>query len=220
MANNLSKEFWQNDPERPYPFWQPRLENLFPDEPTPIFDITFGIIAPILCLLFDPFLFKGDFLQGCRSRIDDIPITSQYFAIFAYTLVGLGILTLVIWLVFGRRAGHAAAFFAGVFFTGAESALALGIAMVPLSLVGLMIGIGIFGFTPLLTALVYLRNAVHAWRMAFQQTPPKPHVWIFSVALIATLFIYTIPALVQWQAWMRFPEISIPAPPPLCSSDP
>jgi len=210
----------QNDPEQPYSFWQRLWERLFPEKPTPIFDTTFGIVLPILCFLFDPFLFKGDFLQSCRSRVDDIPITSQYFAIFAYTLVGLGILTLVIWLVLGRRAGHAAAFFAGVFFTGAETALALGITMLPISLVGLMIGIGIFGFTPFLTALVYLRNAVRAWGMAFRQTPPKPHLWIFSVALVATLFIYTAPALVQWQAWMQFPKISIPAPPPLCSSDP
>lgn len=43
--------------------------------------------------------------------------------------------------------------------------LTVGVALIPLSLLGLMIyGIGIFGFTPFLTALVYLRNSSRAMR--------------------------------------------------------
>src|SRR5690242_12076964 len=42
--------------------------------------------------------------------------------------------------------------------------LVLGIAILPMTFLGLLIGIGIFGLTPFITSFVFLRNAYRAWR--------------------------------------------------------
>src|SRR5262249_32640562 len=54
--------------------------------------------------------------------------------------------------------------FAGLLAGGAVFAALLGLVLLPFSLIGLSIGIGALGFSPFVTAFVFLRNAVRAFR--------------------------------------------------------
>mgnify|MGYP001086215367 CR=1 FL=1 len=55
--------------------------------------------------------------------------------------------------------------FAGAFLTGAIFSTVVGIVILPLSLLGLVVLLGIFGFTPFVTAFVFLRTGVRAARI-------------------------------------------------------
>jgi hypothetical protein len=78
---------------------------------------------------------------------------------------------------------------------GALFALAVGIAILPHSLMGLLLLIGVFGFTPFLTAFVYLRNGRRALRVA----RPAGSDTAAALALGAVLAL-SVPAVVHRQA--------------------
>jgi len=112
------------------------------------FDVIFGIVVPILCLVFDPIIFT-DYLD--------------HLQIFAYLAIGIGIITLIIWMAMKPSAEIVTTVFSGILFTGAAFATLLGIVMLPLTILGLFIVLGILGFTPFFSAFVYLRNGIHAY---------------------------------------------------------
>lgn len=214
----------QTDLDNPKPpsFWH----NLFLGHPTwgrIIFDISLGIIAPLLCLVLDPIVFRYTFVINIvclRPPVVEDPLSPRHLAIFAYSLIGLGMLALLIWLISWRWLGPASAIFAGIFITGAISAFALGVGLLPLSVPGLLILIGLCGFTPFLTSFIYLCNGIRAWHMARQHIPAKPFAWLLALALTAALTVCVIPAYIQWQAWVSFPETRIIVIPPPCPPDP
>jgi hypothetical protein len=70
------------------------------------------------------------------------------------------------WLLWKEKLGVFAPVLAGLFFVAGSVALLIGVALLPLSLIGLMMLIGVLGFTPLFTAVIYLRNGVRALRSA------------------------------------------------------
>lgn len=121
-----------------------------------IFDVVFGIIAPILCLVFDPFVFRSGIFGGAGYL--------HSIQTFAYISVGLGIISLIIWLYPSEKTALLAGIISGIFFVGALLAFALGLVLLPYSIFGLIIVIGVFGLTPFLTAFVYLRNGLRAFR--------------------------------------------------------
>jgi hypothetical protein len=122
------------------------------------YDWTFGVILPIICFFFDPFVFKfwgapgGGILGAYRP--------------FAYAGSFLSVIGLMAWLIWREKLGGFGAFLSGIFFLAGLVSLALGIAMIPISLIGLMAIVGVLGFTPLFTSVIYLRNAVRAYRAA------------------------------------------------------
>ena len=119
------------------------------------FDMAFGLVVPVLCLLFDPIIFKGGLMGegGMLGR----------FQLFAYVLAALEITTLVVWLWRGRSMTQWQSAFGGVLLAGALFSLVIGVVILPLSLLGLLFfGIGALGFTPFLTAFVYLRHGLRA----------------------------------------------------------
>ena len=104
-----------------------------------IFDVVFGVVAPFLCFVFDPIVFNNGF-GGTPFSPDLAP-----FKVLVYFFSGL--LNAVI---------------AGVVLSGAFFCVLIGVLILPLSLLGLMVLVGVFGFTPFLVAFVYLRNGVRA----------------------------------------------------------
>jgi len=55
--------------------------------------------------------------------------------------------------------------------------------LAPFSVLGLMVGIGIFGFTPFITTFVYVRNGVRAFRSCATQ-PRSITVGVLTIGLI------------------------------------
>ena len=118
------------------------------------FDIAFGIIVPMICLVLDPIVFRSGggtpFFKGYEI-LGRVPIL-------------VGWLSLTAWLYKGRPT----ALLAGLLACGALYALLLGIVLLPFSAIGMIILIGFLGYTPFFTAFVFWRNAVIAFRRARQ----------------------------------------------------
>jgi hypothetical protein len=170
-------------------FWKKQ----FSEEITPLqnwFDVAFGVIAPILCLVFDPVVFRDGFLGG-KGYLSHIRL-------FAYISIGFGIITLSIWLLSrNRKANILVGFISGILLVGSLLAMALGVFLLPVSLFGLLVAIGILGFIPFLTAFVFLRNGIRAVRI----TQPTINKILLSVAmLIGVIFVIGVPLGVQWKA--------------------
>jgi hypothetical protein len=143
-------------PERRRRFWRRQFQT----EATLwqlIFDATIGMILPVLCLIFDPVVFRGGIIG--RPMFDDCQL-------FAYGLIGIEIVALGAWLLAGARAGEWCGVLAGTMFSGTLFSVVIGFLLLPFSIVGLAFGIGILGFTPFVTAFIYWRNAQRAHGLA------------------------------------------------------
>ncbi len=164
-------------------------------DPPPLvtgFRLIFGLVVPAICVITDPAVFRSHaflgpgFLQAYR--------VACWFTILlegvALSLVFLGIV----------RSRVATIFFSGVLFAGAVFSLALGVTMLPLSVIGLLMMIGILGFAPFLTALACYRTATALARRA----PLGPscsrarRYWLLAAGFLAVI----VPA-VSIQAWIE-----------------
>jgi len=152
-------------------FWRRQFQT----EPTAAqmkFDWTFGVILPVICFVFDPIVFEaGSSLAA--------------FKLFAYVLSFVSVMAMAARLIWGAKLKWLNAFLAGLFAVGGVISLAIGILIAPISLIGLIVLIGVLGFTPLFTSIVYLRNALRA----FQSAKPffEKKVLVYSCALAALL---------------------------------
>ena len=174
-------------------FWRRQ----FGDAPTPTqlrFDVIFGLVLPVLCFVFDPIVFRsgGGELFG-RDGI------YQSVRLFAYSASALEMATLACWLFVIRRHPAWSRPAGGVMAAGALFAFALGLAILPFSVIGLLfVGVGGLGFIPFVTALVYLRNARRALRLNRASAPVRggaTAAFAFGVA-----FALAAPAVAQRSA--------------------
>lgn len=133
-----------------------------------VFDVLFGIIAPVLCFAFDPIVLKRGEFGGALF---------PQFRSFVYLVSGIEILLLITWMALGRELRPNTRLIGGTLIAGALFSGLIGLALLPLTLIGLLVVIGIFGFIPFLTALVYLRNG----RNALEQSYSGGSVWVRSV---------------------------------------
>jgi hypothetical protein len=120
------------------------------------FDLFFGIIAPLLCLIFDPAVFRSD------GPLMGNGFLGQY-RLFGYSAVAESVAVLCYYLL----VRHRSPLVSGALLGSALFSFSLGVLMLPLSIFGLIMIIGIFGFTPFLTSFVYFRNACQCWRETF-----------------------------------------------------
>lgn len=153
-----------------------------------IFDVFFGIAAPILCFFADPIVFKVGFAIGGQ------PVLGRY-QVFAYLLSAIVIAVLVIWLLLEEHLEAYSSLIGGVFVAGALFSLLVGLIILPFSLLGLVFVIGLPGFTPFLTAFVYLRNGVKVFRRS-KHTRVRLKT---AGALLAVSISIGLPALVSYQ---------------------
>src|SRR6185295_4765290 len=159
-------------------FWKRQ----FTGEPTKgqnRYDVIFGIVMPILCLLMDPIVFKG--FGGILS----------YWSGMAYAFIGAEILVLAFWLYLRGLLGNAALCFAGPLLAGGVFALGLHAFMLPLTLRGMLLLIGFLGLTPFFTSFVYFRNAWRAWT---EDCDPMGRATRISI-LLAGMAVMILPSL-------------------------
>lgn len=152
-----------------------------------IFDLTVGIVLPVLCLAFDPVVFRNGMLG---------PPVAGRFQVFAYSLIAVEIIALAVWLTVGERAGEWCGVLGGIMFAGALFSMFVGICLLPLSLIGLMFLIGILGFTPFLTAFIYVRNARRALRSAGAR---MTRAGFFITLILGVTLAFGAPAFAHWR---------------------
>ena len=114
------------------------------------FDVLVGILLPVLCLFFDPVVFRGGILGP--------PLLGR-LRLFAYAVIALEIAALSLWLALGERVREWGGMLGGAMLAGAAFSFVTGVTLLPYSIVGLLLLIGVLGFSPFLAAFVCLRNA-------------------------------------------------------------
>ena len=132
-------------------FWH-RQFAATPTTPQLVFDVVMGLLAPVVCFYFDPIVFQGTLIG---------PVYSGY-QLFAYSVTAIAVFVLLVWLLFGRRLRSIGALLGGFLYAGAVFSVVIGLAILPFSLMGLLLLIGVFGFTPFFTAFAYWRNGRRA----------------------------------------------------------
>lgn len=156
-------------------FWSRQIRGEVTIEQS-LFDVVFGVFAPIGCLIFDPVVFRGGILGS--------PLFAGWLTA-GWCAIGLGFISLALWLYVRRPAP----LLAGMLLAGALFALLLGIVMLPLSLIGLVMVIGIFGFMPFVTAFVFWRNFRRALRSDAMKSRGATPVVLFVVGLSIGLLL-------------------------------
>lgn len=147
-------------------------------------DFLFGIIIPLICITADPIIFKG--WEGFTTRHG---ILSRYRE-FAYTFMAINIITLLFYIVSKRNS----LLMSGCFFAGGIFACVLGLRIFPLSLVGILFyGMGLLGFTPFLSAFVYISNGIQA----YQINSKAGHFQKLQIVLLGFAFTVSVPIFVH-----------------------
>jgi hypothetical protein len=151
------------------------------------FDYAFGVLLPIACFVADPIVFK--------STIWGPPLLGNYRFI-AYFVSVAEMAILLFWLSARRYVAPFSAPVAGALLAGGIFSTLIGIVILPFSVMGLVFGIGLAGFTPFLTGLVYLRNGARAMRA---QLKNSVFGYRFLIAALAAVLAIGIPGLVGMQ---------------------
>lgn len=170
----VTKSFWQRQ-------FQVKLTNK-----QKIFDWVFGVILPVICFVADPFLFKGYGL-GKGALLGTIKP-------FAYLLSFILVMTLSANLIWGEKLKLLKPFLSGLFAVGAVISFAIGIILLPFSFLGLMMLIGVLGFTPLFSGFVYLRNSVLCFNPANLDFRKQSLVGAFVLSAVLSI---TVPMLIN-----------------------
>jgi hypothetical protein len=150
------------------------------------FDWLFGVVMPVACIFFDPAVFTGNFL-GERPWLGAVKPA-------AYALSFVSILAMMAWLIWGERLRGFSVVLSGLFAMAGLGSFLIGLAIMPLSLLGLIIVIGVFGFTPFLTAIVMFRNAERSYNAARSFLDQSTVMYSFILMLLASA---VFPYLVQ-----------------------
>lgn len=152
-------------------------------------DLILGIIVPILCLVCDPMVFT--------ERLNFIRSPLQQYRVFAYLEIAVAIIALVVWLKHKEKLSKWNSLFAIVFSSSAFFALVLGICLLPYTLVGIFVIVGIFGLTPFLAFSVYLRNAKEA-AFSLKTLESRSDKISFASGIALGLFLMITPTVIQW----------------------
>ena len=150
--------------------------------PQIVFDVCLGIIVPTLCLILDPGIIRS------RELLHS-PLAN--YALFAYLEIGLCIAALSFYLITQRTS----ALFAGIFYAGAVFSLAVGIILLPLTLIALFAVIGIPGLTPFFTCFVFLRNARRCWPSSVQKRSSSAVL----TAAASAMMLFLVPLGLQFE---------------------
>jgi hypothetical protein len=130
----------------------------------------------------------------------------------AYITIAVQMLALLIWLIIGSVLGRTKAVFAGTLWVGAMISGIVAVPLFFLGVVGLMFyGIGLLGFTPLLTCYAFLGNMDDARRQAHR----IQHKWAVRILfLFGVILAATIPILIYWTLGPRIENLLRFAPRP------
>lgn len=169
-------------------FWRRQFTPI-PTRAQDTFDTIFAIVMPIIVLLADPLVFKGGRGFWNRALLED-------YQLLAYVVCSLQIGLFLTWRTWRRSLIKWAPAFAGIFFVGAMFSGVIGIVLLPFSLIGLIVLIGALGFTPLLTAFVFLRNGIRTARIRTQGATARSR---FLVGALTALLMIVLPVLVTWR---------------------
>jgi hypothetical protein len=151
--------------------------------PQRLFDAGLGLALPVLCLILDPGILKaGGSLDWALLRD---------WRVFAYSEMALGLIVLSYFLITNRPSAPVAGALLGCFLFS----IILGLLLLPLVILLTYDAdwLGMLGLSPLVTGLVFLRNAVRCWRALYEGPSRYPPEAIVIIIAVLTLVIPAIP---------------------------
>jgi hypothetical protein len=167
-----------------------------------IVDLLGGVVLPILCVAYDPILFRE-------------PGGWNWWPVWWYIVLLVQMSALLACLLGHSWFGRWNAVFAGLLLVGAVIALGIGALLLIPSILGAVLAqlIGLLGFTPFLTAFVFARNARRAFRQARTADGKTCAEWL---VLLGVLLAIALPALLYAVAgeWVLAAIKLIPWPAP------
>lgn len=190
------EELKQHEPKKKPGFWERNLGNEVTKKQV-VFDVLFGVVMPVFCLLADPIMFNGIFGRGIAEN----------FRLFGYSLVGFEILCLVVWLTAGRRSAILSAVLSAALMMGALFSVVVGIVLMPFSIIGLLFIIGVFGFSPWFTAMAFARNAIRAYNFAKPRLRKIELVSVVAGGILATIMVPQCAHGIQLRAHKKIDRI-------------
>jgi len=129
-----------------------------------MFDFLWGVGMPLICLVFDPFLFKeSDDLRpfAVATSLNDARIYDHGFIVYAFLVCQMIVLTVSI--ILGNRAGRWSSIFGGFLVSGLLfAALVALVLVIPAAFGVFFLGIGLLGLTPIVTMFSYGRQCHRA----------------------------------------------------------
>jgi hypothetical protein len=150
------------------------------------FDWTFGVGLPIICIAADPIVFRH--WQGLH------PLLIEY-KIFCYALSSVSIMAMAAWLLWGTRLGELRPFLGGLFLVAAAISTIVGIILLPFSMIGSILLIGLLGFTPLFSGFVFLRNSYRALESSAEEMPLN---YVARAAMLAVVYALVVPFVLNF----------------------
>jgi hypothetical protein len=147
-----------------------------------------GILAPLLCIALQ---FGLD--MAMISELPPLAFLNAY-PFLNYGVVVLEMLTLVIWLALGDRVGRWGGIVSGVLLAGSLFASLLGLALLPFSLIGLVVFIGVLGLVPLGTSFVFFRNGRRAFLLARNRMGYRTAL---VSLLLGAVLVFCVPGAIQ-----------------------
>ena len=129
-------------------------------------DLLAGALMPIICVFFDPGVLREVQAGFVPGFLDFRFLAGTQLGIIMVLAIVVQVGMLLLWQLAPRGVPSLAGFFAGSFAVGTLLAVAIGVCILPLTLIGLLLVVGFLGTMPFLTAIVYLRNLNSATRMA------------------------------------------------------
>jgi len=151
------------------------------------FDTIFAIVLPILFLVIDPVVFRSPLRLFGPGYLEE-------YQLLAYLFCSLEIGLFLTWRTFRLPLRRFSAVFAGAFLAGAFFSTVVGIAILPLTLISMLVVIGLLGFTPFVTAFVFLRNGVRAARININAATLPSRI---ATAVLSGVIAFGVPAVVH-----------------------
>ncbi len=168
------------------------------------FDFVWGLVMPIVCLVFDPLVFKhGDFGEdptlwlpavhpGKPASIAKIEVNT--IAYFAWPLLAGQTITLALVLGAGKSLRPAAPLIAGILAVGMMISFCLAALLaIPAALGTLVFGIGLLGFTPLFTCCTYYRRMRLMYLIGGEG---RTYEWKLAVAALGVLLCLVMAVII------------------------
>ena len=189
--NKNEQEVDDDNSDRPHSiaFWKRQFLQT-PTKKQTRFDWAYGVGIPLICVAADPIVFTQNGMLGD-------------YKVFAHMLSATSIMAMAAWLLWGERLGWLAAPLGGLFIAGSFVSFAVGVILLPYSLIGMFFMIGLLGFTPLLSCLVFLRNGFRALNASSSHLD-ESSVW--RAAALTAMFALVIPYVANANlspAWRR-----------------
>src|SRR5262249_8508594 len=141
------------------------------------YDLTWGLVMPVVFFLVDPMIFReegatifSDMSRGLPPPGRELLSGLSACGCFAYAFTGWQMATLAAWLLLRKRSGRLAAFISGTMFVGLQLIAVVGVFLLPAVALGLLtFGVGIVFATPAMMAWSLARSLMDAELVAWHE---------------------------------------------------